>query len=162
MNPERSCARGAFCAQLGSTSATNGDSSIAQTFTAPSGATGLSLWYKETCPDTVTYDWALVTLKDNTAGTTATLLAKVCATRPWTNVTGSLTAGLRNAYRAPDGVPSPRHERAPDALLADELLSQDVCVPAVLGQLAQYVEVHPAQRERATPVAADHVVQPHG
>jgi hypothetical protein len=26
-------------------------------------------------------------------------------------------------------------------------------VPAVLGEFAQYVEVHPAQRERAAPVA---------
>jgi len=87
------CHGGAFCAQLGSTSATNGDSSIAQTFTAPSGATGLSLWYKETCPDTVTFDWALVTLADNTAGSTATLLQRTCATNNWTQLTGSLTAG---------------------------------------------------------------------
>ena len=55
-----------------------------------------------------------------------------------------------------------RHEGAPAALLVDELLSQDVCVPAVLGQLAQHVEIHPAQRERAAPVAVDHVVQPQG
>jgi len=87
------CHGGAFCAQLGSTSATNGDSSIAQTFTAPSGATGLSLWYKETCPDAVTFDWALVTLADNTAGSTATLLQRTCATNNWTQLTGSLTAG---------------------------------------------------------------------
>ncbi len=32
-------------------------------------------------------------------------------------------------------------------------------MPAVLSELAQHVEVHPAQRERATPVAVDHVVQ---
>ncbi len=87
------CHGGTHCAQLGSTSATNGDSSIAQTFTAAAGVTGLSLWYKETCPDTVTYDWALATLKDNTAGTTATLIAKACATNAWTNVTSALTAG---------------------------------------------------------------------
>jgi len=35
------------------------------------------------------------------------------------------------------------HARIP-ALLADELLSQDVRVPAVLGQFAQHVEVHPS------------------
>ena len=61
------------------------------TFVAP--GTGISLWYKETCPDTVTYDWALVTLKDNTAGSTATLVAKICTNNSWTNVTGSVTAG---------------------------------------------------------------------
>jgi hypothetical protein len=34
----------------------------------------------------------------------------------------------------------------------EELLSQDVCVPAVLGEFGQHVEVHPAQRERSAPV----------
>jgi hypothetical protein len=87
------CHSGSYCAQLGSTSPTNGDSSAAQTFTAPANATGISLWYKENCPDTVTYDWALVTLKDNTSNTTATLVPKNCASKAWTNVTGALTAG---------------------------------------------------------------------
>ena len=44
-------------------------------------------------------------------------------------------------------------------LFVEKLLSQDVCVPAMLGELAQHVEVHPAQRERAAPVAVDQVVQ---
>jgi hypothetical protein len=48
------------------------------------------------------------------------------------------------------------------ALTVEDLLPQDVCVPAVLGEFAQYVEVHPAQRERAAPVAVDPVVQPQG
>ncbi len=87
------CHGGTYCARLGSTAATNGDSTISQTFTAAAGNTGISLWYKETCPDTVTYDWALATLKDNTAGTTATLIAKACTTNAWTNVTGTVTAG---------------------------------------------------------------------
>jgi hypothetical protein len=71
---------GSYAAQGGSTSATNGDSSITQTFTAPAGATTLSFWYKMTCPDSLTYDWATATLKDNTASTTTTPLAKTCAT----------------------------------------------------------------------------------
>jgi hypothetical protein len=87
------CHGGTYCADLGATTPTNGDSTISQTFTAPSGTTGISLWYKMTCPDTVTYDWALVTLADNTAGTTATLLGKICTTNAWTNLTGSITAG---------------------------------------------------------------------
>ena len=88
------CHGGVSCAMVGSTSPTNGDSSVSQNFTAPSGSTGLSFWYKITCPDTVTYDWATATLKDNTAGTTATPLAKTCITAgAWTNVTASLTAG---------------------------------------------------------------------
>jgi hypothetical protein len=87
------CQSGTYCADLGNSSPTNGDSTITQTFTAPAGTTGISLWYKMTCPDTVTYDWALATLQDNTSGTTATLIAKQCITNAWTNVTGALVAG---------------------------------------------------------------------
>jgi serine protease len=79
---------------LGSTSPTNGDSSISQTFTAPSGSTRLTFWYANNCPDTVTYDWATATLKDNTLGTTTTILPKICtAVATWTQVSASLTAG---------------------------------------------------------------------
>ena len=85
------CHGGTGCARAGSTSPTNGDSSLAQSFTAPSNATGLSFWYKITCPDTVTYDWATATLKDNTTATTATLLSKTCTNNgAWVNVTGVL------------------------------------------------------------------------
>ena len=87
------CHGGTYCAELGKASPTNGDSTITQTFTAPAGTTGISFWYRETCPDTVTYDWAIVTLKDNTVGTSATLLNKSCATNAWSNRTGSITAG---------------------------------------------------------------------
>jgi hypothetical protein len=88
------CHSGTFCARAGSTSPTNGDSSIAQTFMAPSGATGLSFYYKVNCPDTLTYDWAVATLKDNTAGTTATVLPKTCNTNAvWVQVQASLIAG---------------------------------------------------------------------
>ena len=86
------CHGGTYCARLGSTSPTNGDSNIAQTFT-PSSSGTLSVWYKETCPDTVTYDWALATLKDNTAGTTTTLIAKSCATNAWTQKSASVIGG---------------------------------------------------------------------
>src|SRR5207248_2905659 len=57
----RGCHGGTYCARAGSTSPTNGDANIAQTFTAPAGSTGLSLWYRMTCPDTLTYDWATAT-----------------------------------------------------------------------------------------------------
>jgi len=85
---------GTYSARLGSTSPTNGDSTISQTFTAPTGTTSVALYYYMVCPDTVTYDWATVSLKDNTAGTTATLLAKTCTnSAAWTQVTGGVTAG---------------------------------------------------------------------
>jgi Fe-S cluster assembly iron-binding protein IscA len=85
---------GSFSGQAGATTPTNGDSNIAQTFTAPAGTTGLSFYYKVVCPDSVTYNWATATLKDNTTGTTATILAKTCTNSgAWVQVTAGITAG---------------------------------------------------------------------
>jgi len=84
---------GTYAALLGSSSPTSGDSSISQTFTAPTGTSTLSFWYQPTCPDSVRYDWATATLKDNTTGSTKTILARTCATSSWRQVTASVTAG---------------------------------------------------------------------
>ena len=85
---------GSYAAMAGSTSPTNGDSSVSQTFTVPSGSANLSFWYQVVCPDTVTYDWATATLKDNTSNTTTTLLAKTCTNNgTWVHVSGAATAG---------------------------------------------------------------------
>ncbi len=85
---------GTHSAQVGGTSPTNGDSSINQTFTAPGGTSTLSFWYQVRCPDTLTYDWATATLKDNTSGTTTTVLAKTCSnSTTWVKVSKSITAG---------------------------------------------------------------------
>jgi serine protease len=47
-----------------------------------------------TCPDTLTYDWATATLKDNAGTTTTTILAKTCTNNAtWVKVTASVTAG---------------------------------------------------------------------
>ncbi|MEV7025679.1 Ig domain-containing protein [Kitasatospora sp. NPDC093558] len=84
---------GSYGAMVGSANP-SATSSIAQTFTAPAGSSKLSFWYSNTCPDTVTYDWATATLKDNTTGTTTTVLAKTCATTAtWTNKTAAVTPG---------------------------------------------------------------------
>ncbi|MEV8524271.1 Ig domain-containing protein [Streptomyces sp. NPDC052000] len=84
---------GSYGAMIGSANPTN-TSSIAQTFTAPSGSSTVSFSYNVTCPDTVTYDWATATLKDNTTGTTTTVLAKTCTQGAgWKQASGSLTAG---------------------------------------------------------------------
>jgi hypothetical protein len=84
---------GSYAALLGSTSPTNGASSIAQSFTAPSAGGTLSFWYDVVCPDTVTYDWATATLADTTAGTTSTPLAKTCvANSGWKQISTTLTA----------------------------------------------------------------------
>ncbi|HEX9069977.1 MAG TPA: hypothetical protein VF807_14490 [Ktedonobacterales bacterium] len=85
---------GTYAGQAGSTSPTNGDSNIAQTFTMPAGSSAVKFWYRVVCPDSVTYDWATATLKDNTTGTTTTLLAKTCSnTGSWVQVSGAATAG---------------------------------------------------------------------
>lgn len=85
---------GTYAAMLGSTTPTNGDSSITQTFVAPVGASALSFWYQMTCPDTLTFDWATATLTDNTVGGgPSTPLPKTCVTGGWTQVTTPVTSG---------------------------------------------------------------------
>jgi subtilisin family serine protease len=86
---------GSYDGRGGSTVATNGDSTVAQTFTVAANGT-LSFWYAVSCPDTVTYDWATATLRDNTAGTTATVLPKTCprsSTYVWQQRTTPVVAG---------------------------------------------------------------------
>jgi hypothetical protein len=85
---------GSFSAEVGSSAPTNGNSSIRQTFTAASGTTTLSFWYQVHCPDTVQFDWATATLRDNTTGTTRTVLARTCNNNAvWVQVTASVIAG---------------------------------------------------------------------
>ena len=85
---------GAHSAMLGSTSPTNGDSTISQTFTAPNPTGPLSFWYQVVCPDTLTYDWASASLVDNTASTTTTLLAPTCTnTGAWVQSSGATLVG---------------------------------------------------------------------
>jgi hypothetical protein len=69
--------QGTFAAELGNDSPTT-TSSIAQTFTAPSGSSTLIFAYQIFCPDTVEFDWATATLLDNSNGTTVTVLPKTC------------------------------------------------------------------------------------
>lgn len=86
---------GTHSAQVGSANPYPGDSSISQTFTAPVG-TGhaVSFWYLVVCTDSVRYDWATVTLRDNTTGTTTTLLARTCINDgTWHHVSASVTGG---------------------------------------------------------------------
>lgn len=83
---------GAHAAFVGSTNPST-TSSIAQTFTVPSTGGTLSFWYQVHCPDTVTYDWATATLKDNSTGKTTTLLPKTCTNNgTWMRVSSSVGA----------------------------------------------------------------------
>jgi hypothetical protein len=85
---------GSFADRGGSTVPTNGDSYVRQTFTAPAGSTKVSFWYQMSCPDTVRYDWATATLRDNTTAATSTILPKRCTTTTaYQQVTANLVAG---------------------------------------------------------------------
>jgi hypothetical protein len=84
---------GRFAAEMGSRTATNGDSSITQTFTALTGESTVAFFYEMTCPDTVQFDWATATLTDDTSGTTRTILPKTCTTNSWTRVVANITPG---------------------------------------------------------------------
>ncbi|MGH3858970.1 trypsin-like serine protease [Actinokineospora sp.] len=84
---------GTHAVRLGATTATNGESTVRQTFTAPPSGQ-LSFWYAQTCPDTVKYAWAKATLTDDTAGTSTTPLAKTCTNgQGWKQGTAQLIAG---------------------------------------------------------------------
>jgi outer membrane protein assembly factor BamB len=92
-----SCYGPVYCAQLGRTSATNGPSSISQSFTAPAGGSpSLSFYYKNVCTGTVTNGYATATLVDSTVPRrkTITVLPKTCTnTGTWVNVSQSLYPG---------------------------------------------------------------------
>ena len=84
---------GSYAGRGGSTVATAGDSSVSQTFTVGGSGGTLSFWYRISCPDTVAYDWATATLRDNATSTTTTLLARTCTnTGAWVGVSANLAA----------------------------------------------------------------------
>jgi hypothetical protein len=84
---------GTYDGRGGSTVATNGDSTLAQTFTVPAGGGTLAFWYRVSCPDSVSYDWVTATLRDNVSATTTTLLARTCTNNnTWVQVSASLAA----------------------------------------------------------------------
>ena len=82
-------------AMLGSFDPTN-VSTLKQSFTVRSGQKKLTFWYHTECPDIVSLDWFTVTLRDNTAARTRTLVPHVCdVTNGFAQVTATVTAGHR-------------------------------------------------------------------
>jgi hypothetical protein len=83
---------GSYAARLGSTAATNGDSTITQTVTVPAAGATLSWWYQPHCPDTLKYDWERVEVR-TTGGALLTTLLNVCSnSRTWTFSSHSMSA----------------------------------------------------------------------
>ncbi len=68
---------GFSAAQIGSPSPSS-TSTLAQAFTVRPGQSHLTFWYQTVCPDILLFDWFTVTLRDNTARTTRTLVARTC------------------------------------------------------------------------------------
>ncbi len=85
---------GTYAASVGQ-NPTLGDSSISQTFTAPTGTNTLSFWYNMvTCTNLLSLDWTTVTLKDVTTSVTTTPLAKTCVSNSgWQQISVAVTAG---------------------------------------------------------------------
>ena len=82
---------GIYAAQVGpSPNGSFEDSSITESFTAPSGATGVSLWYNETCQ---TYDSVSANLTDLTNRSTTTFMDSCGSGQGWQQATGQVTAG---------------------------------------------------------------------
>jgi hypothetical protein len=88
-------AYGTQSAIVGSTSA-SATSTLAQTFNVPAtGVTGLSFFYKMTCPDTLTYDQFTVTLRDNVTSQSYTVVPNTCATNSsWVHVSYALPSAI--------------------------------------------------------------------
>jgi hypothetical protein len=84
---------GTFGARLGLPTPTIGDSTVSQSFLAPTNTSSVSFDYQNTCPDSLTFDWATATLTDNTTNSTTTILAKTCTATPnWTFVSAPILA----------------------------------------------------------------------
>ena len=77
---------GSYSAQLGTTTAYNGNSTITQTVSIPSGSSRLTFWYQPHCPDTITYDQIQMQIQNMSGSVLATVLNVCSNTGTWTNV----------------------------------------------------------------------------
>jgi hypothetical protein len=83
---------GSYAARLGSTKATNGNSTIQQTIRVPTSNATLTFWYQPHCPDTLTYDQQQVQIRSTTGRTLATELNVCDNTGTWKQFSASLAA----------------------------------------------------------------------
>jgi hypothetical protein len=82
---------GSYAAQVGTTTPYNGNSTLTQTITVPTGSPTLTFWYQPHCPDTLTYDQIQMQIQ-NTAGTVLATVLNVCSNSGvWTQVTFDMT-----------------------------------------------------------------------
>jgi hypothetical protein len=69
------------------------------------------------------------------------------------------TNPMRESYIGSGHSGTESEDCSPAGLSGENLLPQDVGMPAVLSELAQDMQVHPSQRQRPAAVAADGVVK---
>jgi hypothetical protein len=82
---------GAGAAQLGSTAAVNGDSTLTQTITVPAGSR-LSFWYQPHCTDTLQFDQEQAQVRSTAGATLATVLNVCSNSGAWTQVVFDMSA----------------------------------------------------------------------
>ena len=83
---------GSFAARLGSTSPTNGDSTMRQTVTVPAAGATLTFWYQPHCPDTLTYDQEQMQVRNTSNAVLLTVLNVCSDSGVWTQASASLNA----------------------------------------------------------------------
>ena len=75
---------GTYAAQLGASTAYNGNSTLTQTIAVPTGTSQLTFWYQPHCPDTITYDQIQMQVRSTTGTTLATVLNVCNNSGTWT------------------------------------------------------------------------------
>jgi hypothetical protein len=83
---------GSYAAQVGSKSAVNGNSTLTQTITVPTGAPTLTFWYQPHCPDTLTYDQIQMQVRSIAGATLATVLNVCSNSGAWTQATLNMSS----------------------------------------------------------------------
>jgi hypothetical protein len=83
---------GSYAARLGSMNPVNGNSTLTQTVTVPTGSSTLGFWYQPHCTDTITYDQIQMQIR-NTSGSTLATVLNVCSNSgAWTQATLNTSA----------------------------------------------------------------------
>ncbi|TMK28586.1 MAG: hypothetical protein E6G64_08845 [Actinobacteria bacterium] len=82
---------GSYSARLGSTSAVNGNSTLTQTVTVPTGSPTLSFWYQPHCPDSLLYDQIQMQVRSTSGATLATALNVCAGSNTWSQVVFDMT-----------------------------------------------------------------------
>jgi hypothetical protein len=78
---------GSYAAKLGSSTAFDGDSTLTQMVTVPSGSSQLTFWYQPHCTDTIDYDQIQMQIQSSDGSVLATPLDVCSNTGAWTKVT---------------------------------------------------------------------------